>query len=198
MDFYVYKHIRLDTGTVFYVGKGRGYRAYNKRTRNLYWKNIVNNCGYRVEIVHKNLSEEQSFKLEKEVISKYKSIGQCEANMSLGGEGASGIIRSEETKRKMRIAHKMRDCKHPKKRRLKMSRASKGKKMSDEARLNMSKSKLGLHVGEANGMFKYKCKVDGIEYSCILELANILNVDRRVVDYRCRSTSPKWKNWEFV
>ena len=26
--YYIYRHIRLDTNTPFYVGKGKGYRAY--------------------------------------------------------------------------------------------------------------------------------------------------------------------------
>lgn len=50
MDFYVYRHIRRDTGEVFYIGKGFKNRAYSFLNRNPYWHNIVNKCGFDVEI----------------------------------------------------------------------------------------------------------------------------------------------------
>jgi hypothetical protein len=53
----VYKHIRLDTNTVFYVGIGTSlYRKYDKHGRNAYWKNIVKLAGYRVELNIKHLT----------------------------------------------------------------------------------------------------------------------------------------------
>lgn len=40
--YYLYRHIRLDTGNVFYVGIGTGRRAWKKENRNKHWHNIVN------------------------------------------------------------------------------------------------------------------------------------------------------------
>ena len=37
-DFYVYIHKRQSDGIVFYVGKGRGKRAYYFHERNDHWK----------------------------------------------------------------------------------------------------------------------------------------------------------------
>lgn len=96
-NFYVYRHIRLDTDTPFYVGKGNRRRAWCKR-RNKYWINIVNLVGYKIEIVESNLSEDQAFSKEIELIKYYKDLGQCEANMSIGGEGSSGVVRTQEWK----------------------------------------------------------------------------------------------------
>lgn len=43
--YYVYRHIRPDTGEVFYIGIGGGKRANSIFNRNIYWKNIyrINN-----------------------------------------------------------------------------------------------------------------------------------------------------------
>ena len=43
---YVYKHIRLDNNTVFYIGIGsdkKYKRAHSKCDRNLHWKRIIKN-----------------------------------------------------------------------------------------------------------------------------------------------------------
>lgn len=36
--FYVYVHIRADTGSPFYVGKGHGTRYKQLDRKNLHWK----------------------------------------------------------------------------------------------------------------------------------------------------------------
>ena len=64
---YVYKHIRLDTNTIFYIGVGSDsgyYRANSKRSRNKHWLNIVNKADYRVEIIYDNLDFELALLIE--------------------------------------------------------------------------------------------------------------------------------------
>jgi hypothetical protein len=106
-SFYVYRHIRLDTNTPFYVGKGRSYRASFKNKRSQYWQNIANKYGYKIEYIVENLSENEAFAKEIEFISLYKSLGYCEANFTDGGEGPSGFKHSKETKKKMSKAQKI-------------------------------------------------------------------------------------------
>ena len=53
---YLYRHIRLDTNEVFYVGIGTKHkkwytRSYNKTNRNIFWKRVVEKTDYEVEIV---------------------------------------------------------------------------------------------------------------------------------------------------
>ena len=88
--YYVYVHRRNDTNEVFYVGKGKNRRAYSKTGRNQHWCNIVNKHSYSVEIMEKELSGDSAFDLEKELIKFYRDNGHKLANISDGGEGASG------------------------------------------------------------------------------------------------------------
>ena len=108
-NYYIYFHTNLECDEVFYVGKGKDKRAWSKAHRSQHWKNVVNKYGYKVEIIHKNLSEKTAFELEKSYI---KILGREDlgegylVNHTDGGEGQSGIIRSDETRKKMSYANK--------------------------------------------------------------------------------------------
>lgn len=96
--FYVYIHTRNDTGEVFYVGKGKGNRAY-ELGRSKHWHNIANKHGVRVELVESGLQEWYAFELEVALIAYYGrkdlNLGQL-VNLTDGGEGPSGFLVSEE------------------------------------------------------------------------------------------------------
>ncbi len=89
-NFYVYLHKRKDDNTVFYIGKGRNSRAYQKTYRNKEWNKIVNSVGFYNEFVQKNLTEEEAFKLEIDLINKFGIKNLC--NKTLGGDG--GVSRN--------------------------------------------------------------------------------------------------------
>lgn len=109
-DYYVYEHIRKDNNTVFYVGKGRGRRAYNSK-RNSHHDRIADKYGYTVRIIKDNLTEEEAYALEQETICDYvfnkgygidieglrknDSIYQL-SNHTLGGDGTYGAVHTEE------------------------------------------------------------------------------------------------------
>lgn len=103
MNYYVYIHYTKDTNEPFYVGKGKGKRAFSKDGRNRYWKYKVSKHGYYVEIIKKNLSEKQSFNHEIYMIYFLKNIGINLVNLTDGGEGASGHTVSNESKLKMSL-----------------------------------------------------------------------------------------------
>lgn len=65
-DFYVYLHKTLD-GRVFYVGKGRGKRAWSKKSRSKQWYKISTQ-GYLVEMYQENISEKDALELESDLI----------------------------------------------------------------------------------------------------------------------------------
>lgn len=73
-DYYVYLHKRKDNGEVFYVGKGRGNRAWHFHARSKSWHNIADWCGVDVEIVKNNLTNEQAIAEENLEILKYSTL----------------------------------------------------------------------------------------------------------------------------
>jgi group I intron endonuclease len=103
--FCVYRHIRLDKNTPFYVGKGTLKRARNLYARNFIHKRIRKKYGCQVEIIENYLTEEEAFNKEIEFIKLYKSLGYCEANMTLGGEGLSGFTKSKDSRLKTARSH---------------------------------------------------------------------------------------------
>lgn len=144
----IYRHTRLDTNTVFYIGIGKEVkRAYSKKGRNNYWKNIVNLCGYEVEILKKDLSWEDACELERALVSWYGrndlDLGLL-VNMTDGGDGSSNL--STESREKLRQNWLGR--KHTDKSKLNMSKAQKGKKKSEEHKKKLSENSSKHFLGK--------------------------------------------------
>lgn len=103
---YVYIHLRLDTNTVFYVGKGTlrsrcKFQIFERASaihKNKHWLNIVNITGYRVIIVASCQTDNEAQRLEKEIIAFYGK--QNLANLTDGGDGHCGLEISNELRRK--------------------------------------------------------------------------------------------------
>ena len=172
-EFYVYKHIRKDTNTCFYVGKGKGERC-NNPSRNEHHDNICERYGYEVVKVKENLTEEEAYALEKEIIEDYvfvfgyginikgyyKGYNENEhlTNCTWGGEGSSGYKFSEESKRKSSESHKGKKQSEEIKQKIseknKGKSRNKGKKHSNEHNKKISEAV----SGEKNGMFGKKGK----------------------------------------
>ena len=97
-NFYVYGHYKPD-GTIFYIGKGYGNRAWKTSNRNNFWQNTVNKHGtYQVVLLHEHLSEDEAFLKEKEEIAFWgrRSEGGFLINLTDGGEGTSGYVYTAE------------------------------------------------------------------------------------------------------
>lgn len=99
--YYIYSYIRED-GSPYYIGKGKGDRAFRKRR--LFKPNDLN----RIIIIEQNLTEEQAFILEVELISRYgrKDLGTgILHNKTAGGDGVRErvIPESELLKRSERM-----------------------------------------------------------------------------------------------
>ena len=95
--YYVYQYLREDM-TPYYIGKGKANRINETH-------NVILPIKERRVMIAENLSEQDAFDLEIELIAKYgrKDLGTgILRNQTDGGDGASGNIHSEESKQKMR------------------------------------------------------------------------------------------------
>lgn len=139
-NFYVYEHWRPDTGECFYVGKGHGRRAYQRKSRNQHWRNIVAKLEaagltYDVRIVSVGLTEHEAFDAEARLISHWRESAAL-VNMTSGGEGATGRPVSAATRRKIGEATAKKllgnknslGCRHTAERRARNSAAKLGNK----------------------------------------------------------------------
>jgi hypothetical protein len=104
-QYYVYTHLNPLTKEIFYVGIGKGNRAWNQWAgRNKFWDNYVNKYGFEVEIIAENLTRNQAGKVEIELIAhlgrRQIDDGGTLVNRSSGGDGGSGgYTHTEEWKR---------------------------------------------------------------------------------------------------
>jgi hypothetical protein len=97
--FYVYLHCRPD-GTPFYVGKGRGRRAFElEYRRNPHHRNIIAKYGAANIVIQQFpvASEAEAFALECQKIAELRAAGVKLANQTDGGEGAAGRPISAKT-----------------------------------------------------------------------------------------------------
>lgn len=115
-DYYVYVWLRANDSeiapkyTPYYVGKGSGKRAFEKYGRTVPAPRD-SNC---VAFVEEGLTEERAFELESYSIKLYGWVDTGTGilrNRTDGGDGPSGMIMSEETRRKM--SEQRRGEKHP-------------------------------------------------------------------------------------
>ena len=97
MHYYTYAYLREDR-TPYYIGKGTGNRIYSVNRRMKPPKDKS-----RIIFLKKNLTEEEAFKHEIYMIAVLgrKDLGTgILQNLTDGGEGGSGRVLSEETRRK--------------------------------------------------------------------------------------------------
>lgn len=136
----VYLHKRKKNSEVFYIGIGKvNDRAYSKRMRNRHWQFIVNkDGGFDVEIIFENISYEEAYIKEKELIKSYgrKDLGL--GNLVNFTDGGEGLVNPNSESR------------------LRISEANKRPKpWSEERKTNYTppnKNKKGLQVGWNKGL----------------------------------------------
>lgn len=120
--YYIYRHIRLDSGRPFYIGVGkkdtnyttekteykRAYKKSKKTRVNPHWWRIVNKIGYSVEILLDNLSMEEAKLKEREFIKLYgrEQFSGILCNLTDGGDGLRNYIATSETRIKQSLARK--------------------------------------------------------------------------------------------
>lgn len=141
----VYTHIRKDKNEPFYHGIFEDpYRPFEKSRRNSIWDKIVSKTEYEVIILAENLTWEEACQMERELILRDGRINMgngCLANMTDGGDGAVGLIRTEEHSRK--ISESLTGKIRSEESKDKQSITRTGLKDSDETKIKKSYAKKG-------------------------------------------------------
>lgn len=87
--FYVYEWYNIDTGEVFYVGKGCNKRYKTTYGRNKDFLKYINTHNVDSRIVYNDLEEKIALSLEKELTDYYKTKNQCSCNIAPAGKGGT-------------------------------------------------------------------------------------------------------------
>ena len=183
----VYRHRRLDTFKVFYIGIGKTEkRAYSKKNRNKWWKNIILKTEYSVEIIIEDVSWKEAQEVEALLISEYgrRDLGLGNlVNLTNGGEGTQGIIVSDKTKQNMSISATGR--KHSEESKEKNRIASSN--VSEETKLKRYLKNKGLkrtpeqckRISESKMNTLLLDVINGIYYKSMSEVCRIFGYSRK-------------------
>ena len=139
MVFYTYAYLREDRSP-YYIGKGKGDRVYKRQRKDTRPPKDKS----RILILKQNLTEDEAFRHEIYMIAVYgrKDLGTgILHNRTNGGDGTSGVVVSEETRRKISVVNKGRILSEETKKR--MSDARKGETLSEEHKEKLSEAKKG-------------------------------------------------------
>ena len=146
----VYKHTspsgKVYIGITHYKNPEKRWQNGKGYKKNLYFTNAINKYGwdnFQHEILYSGISESDAKKIEISLIKKYKEFGIA-YNITDGGDGVLGIIRTISTATKKKMSDSAKGRKLSQRTKDKLSAIRKGKKHSKEWNGNISKSHLGV------------------------------------------------------
>jgi hypothetical protein len=192
----VYQHRRSDDNSIFYIGIGKTKsRAFSKKGRSVYWKNISSKYGFEVDVLFEGISWKEACDVEIGMISSYgrKDLGEgLLVNLTNGGDGTNGSTQSDLAKQKISnslIGNKRTlGFKHSEESKVKMKESKTGGSHSEETKKKISLSN-GKKVVDLN---------TGKVYSCVKEAAFDINVKHKtLISWLC-GQNPNKSNLKYL
>ena len=191
--FYLYEHIRLDTNTVFYVGKGCGGRVRSKDKRNKHWHAIVKKAGYSGRVIVESSDEELIFLAEEERIDQLRRLGLSLANKTDGGAGGiKGYRHTDDAKRRIseNLKGKLAGERHPRYGLFGANNPMYGRKQSEAARLGMSinssmrRPEVVAKISNEKSLLAKSVEYEGKVYKTMNDLAKHLGISSQALRSR--------------
>jgi hypothetical protein len=147
---YLYRHIRLDLNTPFYIGIGSDDKTQKRseyKCRSNAWKNVINKTEYRVEIMLEDLTWEEACEKEREFIALYgrRDLGKGPlVNLTDGGEGGFGYRHTpEQIKKGIETRRRNGTLNHSVETKRKIGLKAEGRTLSKEGREKIRQFHLG-------------------------------------------------------
>ena len=139
MNYYTYAYLREDR-TPYYIGKGTGRRIYSTNRKGLKPPKDKS----KIIFLKQNLTEQEAFKHEIYMIAVFgrKDLGTgILRNRTDGGDGASGAVRSKESK--IKYSESKKDKNNPQYGKRGKNSHNYGKSPSEETRKKLSERQKG-------------------------------------------------------
>ena len=141
--YYIYAHYTLDTNELFYIGVGNYKRAWVFRDRNVFWHNIYNKHGVKVEIIkdgYLDRDEAVNHEIMLQLLLKPRACVQY-------GDKKNAVV-SKKTRDKMSASMKVTRESNPS--------PLLGRPISDEHKAAISAGKIGISQGPLTKEHKAK------------------------------------------
>lgn len=106
--FYVYEWFNVETGEIFYVGKG-SYKRYKSKQHNKMFKDYIKRYPCSSRILRNFQIEQDAFEYEFLRIEELKHLGQCSCNIYRGGIGGTHEHWNDERRKQLSVKNGMKD-----------------------------------------------------------------------------------------